>query len=574
MKSMTFYKHYFSILSLVISAFLQRALSTQEAWLQLNQSVSGRLHVGTPLALPCFSNYNGNAVSPDPTACAAIQQNYTSSVLRAGYYGGFQNIQDDICASVHGDQCLLDNTNPQNPLAYNGVTCNQGSVSPYFIEVQEPEDVVAAFSFSKKTGTRLSIKNSGHDYVGRNALQGSLAVWTHNLKTLSYDSIFVPEGCNTNTSYDSITTGAGVDFDEVYQFADMHNVTHIGAYAGTVGVSGGWIQMGGHSVLSPVYNLGIDRVVQYKVVTPDGIFRTVNECQNSDIFWALRGGGAGTFGVVLESTHRVEKQLELVVSSISFPATQSNSLPFLQILLDNATIWATQGWGGHLQSRSLINVTPLLSLSEAEESYKSVNEYALSQNGTVVMEVLTWYGFYKKYVLPNQAPVAGGVIINSRLIPTALFETPVGRARILAYCKYVEDLGLSIYIPYVNPVLFPYVEGSTSATPAWRNSLWHLATVVNWAWNSTVAEKRAVVALAMNITQALEELAPESGAYGNEANPWTENWQEAFWGENYPRLLAIKQKYDPDELLMCFKCVGFDDKAMDSRFECLAAFTP
>ena len=78
----------------------------------------------------------------------------------------------------------------------------------------------------------------------------------------------------------------------------------------------------------------------------------------------------------------------------------------------------------------------------------------------------------------------------------------------------------------------------------------------------------------MNITQALEELAPESGAYGNEANPWTEDWQEAFWGENYPRLLAIKQKYDPDELLMCFKCVGFDDKTMDSRFECLAAFNP
>jgi FAD/FMN-containing dehydrogenase len=94
---------------------------------------------------------------------------------------------------------------------------------------------------------------------------------------------------------------------------------------------------GGHPVLSPVYGLGIDRVVQSKVVTPDDIFRTANECQYSDLFWAFRGGGAGTFGVVLETKHRLEKQLEVVVSLITFSATQSNSLPFLQILPGNAT---------------------------------------------------------------------------------------------------------------------------------------------------------------------------------------------------------------------------------------------
>jgi hypothetical protein len=154
--------------------------------------------------------------------------------------------------------------------------------------------------------------------------------------------------------------------------------------------------------------ISIDRVVQYKVVTPDGIFRTVNECQNSDLFWALRGGGGGTFGVVLETTHRVEKQLELVVSLITFSATQSNTLAFLKILLDNATTWATQGWGGQIHSRGFINVTPLLSLSEAQESYKSVNEYALSQNGTGTMEVLSYYAYYEKYLAPNQAPVAAG----------------------------------------------------------------------------------------------------------------------------------------------------------------------
>jgi hypothetical protein len=108
----------------------------------------------------------------------------------------------------------------------------------------------------------------------------------------------------------------------------------IGGYHQTIGASGGWVQGGGHSVLSPVYGLGVDRVVseagwsqpcslidsssvdaqvQFKVVTPDGEYRVANECHNKDLFWALRGGGGSTWGVVLESSHKVEPKFQLQV---------------------------------------------------------------------------------------------------------------------------------------------------------------------------------------------------------------------------------------------------------------------
>lgn len=73
------------------------------------------------------------------------------------------------------------------------------------------------------------------------------------------------------------------------------------------------MQGGGHSILSPNFGLGIDRVVEFKVVTPDGQYRVANECQNEDLFWALRGGGGGTFGVVLETTQKVEPAMALQV---------------------------------------------------------------------------------------------------------------------------------------------------------------------------------------------------------------------------------------------------------------------
>lgn len=65
--------------------------------------------------------------------------------------------------------------------------------------------------------------------------------------------------------------------------------------------------------MSPVYGLGVDRVLEIDIVTPDGQVRTANSCQNSDLFWALRGGGGSTFGVVLKATYKVEEQVALQV---------------------------------------------------------------------------------------------------------------------------------------------------------------------------------------------------------------------------------------------------------------------
>jgi len=56
--------------------------------------------------------------------------------------------------------------------------------------------------------------------------------------------------------------------------------------------------------------------------------------------------------------------------------------------------------------------------------------------------------------------------------------------------------------------------------------------------------------------QALRELAPNSGAYVNEADPTEPNWEQTFWGSNYPRLLRLKNKWDPDGVFWCKPCVG------------------
>ena len=70
-----------------------------------------------------------------------------------------------------------------------------------------------------------------------------------------------------------------------------------------MGAAGGYIG-GGHSPISPIYGLAIDNMLEIDVVTADGNLLTANECTNTDLFWALRGGGGGTFGVTTRIVYK------------------------------------------------------------------------------------------------------------------------------------------------------------------------------------------------------------------------------------------------------------------------------
>lgn len=60
-----------------------------------------------------------------------------------------------------------------------------------------------------------------------------------------------------------------------------------------------------------MYGLGADNVLEFKVVTADGNLVVANEVVNQDLFWALRGGGPGAWGVVVEATVKVRENFGL-----------------------------------------------------------------------------------------------------------------------------------------------------------------------------------------------------------------------------------------------------------------------
>lgn len=183
---------------------------------------------------------------------------------------------------------------------------------------------------------------------------------------------------------------------------------------------------------------------------------------------------------------------------------------------------------------------------------------------------------YNEYNAPVGTNMGAGIsFVSSRLMPRSKFETKAGRDSVIEYMRNAMAMGFdprSMYTPVTTPFVYKGAERpedtGTSMTQAWYDAVWHFETSGTFAFDATYEERLEFMTNLTKVTLDAEELmGPGGGSYLNEANPFTPEWKDAFYGaDNYERLLEIKNKYDPDRLLKCWKCVGFDDEE-DTKLE-------
>jgi hypothetical protein len=110
----------------------------------------------------------------------------------------------------------------------------------------------------------------------------------------------------------------------------------------------------------------------------------------------------------------------------------------------------------------------------------------------------------------------------------------------------------------------PFIRGGGNAVnPALRSAIMRPAAELHWE-GSDLRVLQARLRDAVRLGASLRSLNPSGGTYASEAGPDTPNWTHAFWGANYPKLLSIKKKVDPDGVFYCRVCVGselFEDRA-------------
>ena len=240
------------------------------AWAKLNETTGGRLLRAQPPGGVCFPNMP-NYVA---TKCAIAQAFWPSDSFHS---------EDPV--SVEWNNWANDSCIPL-PQYYN---CTGTGYPVYVINSTTPQHVKAGIDFARASNIRLIVKNSGPDFVGRSTAPNSLSIWVHHMRGLTmHEKEFKLTGCNTTIEGHAVTALAGTQMLEAYEETAKVNRTVVGGMSRTVAF-GGFILGAGHSPLSPRYGLAADLVLEMEMVTPQGEVLTVNECQNTDLFWAMRG---------------------------------------------------------------------------------------------------------------------------------------------------------------------------------------------------------------------------------------------------------------------------------------------
>ncbi|KAH8654466.1 hypothetical protein BGZ60DRAFT_532835 [Tricladium varicosporioides] len=532
-------------------------------WAALNHTLGGKLLQPAPLGAVCHpdqATYNN-------ATCPGLQTAWFGLLLHADSpnSASFSNWENDTC------------------LPFPQVPCSGAGSPIYVINATSKEDVKSGVDFAGQNNVRLVVRGTGEDFLGRSSAPFSMSIWTHHMRALSVLEKFKPQGCRTTIDSPALTFAPGADMGQLNEAAASKNLYILSAGGASVGYAG-YVTGGGHAALSPLYGLAADNVLEMEIVTPQGDILTINECQNKDLFWAMRGGGGSTFGVITSTTIRAFSSVPLVSASVLL-TTKPNSDDFWNGIVSFLGQWpslSAQGLIGYAYSGLVPNTTinganvggfqavfflPITSTSNTTESLLAALDVPISSlktqfPGSWSSQVNTKsYSSFYEWWLPNNGGPPGGIdlILGSRLLDEKAlsFNGSALKEALQNAIPNRLDASLSIYFISGKGVHDAVPRGgSNSVNPAWRRAFVHIIQGERYAALDPEAARASQNMLTNTYVAALRKLAPDMGSYINEADANEPDYQHAFWGANYERLKGIKRGVDPDDVLWCHPCVG------------------
>ena len=486
--------------------------------------------------------------------------------------------------------------------------------SPWAVAARSTDDVVAAVHFAREHRLRLVVKGGGHSYQGQSNAADALLIWTRPMRAITLHAAFVPQGAPASQApLRAVSVQAGALWAQVYDAVTTQGGGYVqGGGCLSVGVAG-LVQSGGFGSFSKRFGLACASLLEAEIVTADGQVRIANAHSHPDLFWALKGGGGGSLGVVTRLSLRVH-DLPETFGAVNLTVRAASDAAFRR-LIDMAMAFCHRQllnphWGEQIRVRRDNSLAvamvfqglersqaqaiwqPLLdAIAETPDDFridfaplKIVSTSARSFWSPTLFKRL--FGFIRRDERPG-APAsnvfwpgdqgqAGQVLhgYQSTWLPAALLQDAQRPALVEALFAASRHWGVSLHLnkglagappeaiaaardTAVHPAVldaFALAISGAEGPPAYPGVAGHEP-------DAALARTRAqAVARAMG---ALRQLVPEAGSYLAESNYFEPDWQRAFWGAHYPRLRAVKDRYDPEGLFCVHHGVGSEDWSAD-----------
>ncbi|KAF9262229.1 FAD-binding domain-containing protein [Marasmius fiardii PR-910] len=496
----------------------------RNVWNAFNESIDGRLIRTVPIGSPCHDpNY-------DEAQCKVVRDNWHAAKFLESYPS---SVMDHALTRKSCD-----------PFDSRELPCQIGSYAQHVVNVSSPDHVIKTLQFVKEHNIRFVVKNSGHDGQGRSTGTGAVSVWMHNLQ----DITFIPEFKSSIYAGPAFKVHAGVRGADIAKAANSRGLVVVSGGCPTVSFAGGYIQGGGHSPLTSFYGLAADQTLEFEVITTRGEFVRASPTENQDLYWALSGGGGGTYGIVWSATVKAHRDLPVTFGSITFTSQGIDQEIFYKALdafqantarLADGKVWATAQYTNRsfsLRPVSAVNQTSAEVSALLRPFLNTLSSLGVNYSSEVKTYDIYLAAYNTLDFLVN-TPV-GAMTFGSRLIPRSLFED---NERLKGGQKAIRSILERGNVNILDFVLKPTLEVAgnpeNGVLPAWREAIKHI-----------------IIAVPLADGESSDQIAEKQ----KKADPKEPDFKQAFYGSKYDKLLAIKDKWDPEQILYGAISVGGD----------------
>ncbi|EEQ31308.1 hypothetical protein McanMca71_004577 [Microsporum canis] len=510
-------------------------------WDAFNSTIGGKLVATIPIGSPCHDSSFGPA---DPSACAILKSKWADP---ATHISSSSSLMSPFFANASCDPFL--STNAQ---------CVVGTYVQYAVAATNTDDFKKTIAFAKDRNLRLVVRNTGHDFYGKSTGAGALAIWTQGIKDITLMNY--QSDAYTGTA---MKIGAGVLGQEAYEVAHQNNVVVVGGACPSVGIAGGYTQGGGHSLLTTKYGMAADHVLEWEVVTGNGDLVVASPSQNQDLYWALSGGGGGTYGVVRSMTVKTFPELKTAAATLFYQSAGINPDLYFELFktlltcmpaivkAGGSTIWILTPLG--------LLIAPVIIPGSSKDNIDTILQPFLQKlkDNAIPFQYsnVDYESYHDAFLATTPFKTLTENHTGGRLIPKSLVSTDDGLNQFVAAMRAIVEKGS--FISGLNLDASKKINfADNSVNPAWRDAAMTIILLTSFShadWNVAQANQRAMTE---QIVPIIKKITPGGSCYLNEGDVNEPDWQQTFYGASYEKLLGIKQKYDSSSLLWGRTAVG------------------
>jgi FAD/FMN-containing dehydrogenase len=416
-----------------------------------------------------------------------------------------------------------------------------------------PADVALCLRFAEYHDVPIAVRSGGNSAAGFSTKPDSLVIDVSSLNEISIGQ-------------KSVRLGTGAELVDITDRLGSAGLTIAGGYCPTV-AAGGFLQGGGAGPFTRAMGMATDSVTEAQVVLADGRLVTASPRQNSDLYWALRGGGGGNFGIVTSFKVTPERLTDFDTCTLFWPYDQALDV------LDGWQRWqADAPWAiGSAVTVTLMDAAPgkvpevsiFLGSVDTSGSLAGEAERLISLVGRPPTDRKAVKAPYQKIMMGfydcndksvdqchREGTIAGGLVPRVAYGDwrSRLFSRPMpleGWSKVLSLFDNERLAGQMRQMQAVSwgGKANTLARGATAFVH--RDTVFSVAVLTS---SSTGPISEETVASSERFTDiGFDAIDPYSNGetYLNFYDVRDPDWAKSYYGENYPRLRRIKGKYDP-----------------------------